>query len=540
MAIGSLLVGCDMVGPAALQQSRPDYNEVIRQTAKDQNFLNLVRVHCHESTLFMDVSEVDVALQFQGSVNGGFNFPQARSVTSGGVVYWPGHDYLLGGTLGYLETPTIRYLPLSGQSLFAQISAPISVDSIAAMIDSQWPISAVLEMAVTRLTPADKDYYEALDAIIYLASYNALEIVPVHADQASSGGDDALKIYFMVGALRNNNGVIDANVTQRAKELWHRLWEIYGPAQPLDIQEHDYCIELRTAPRSSRWDKKEVETVKVEYYLTTQPAGAAKKETTQWGPKEEETHAGLDPATTEPADDNAAYNVSEDDVSSTLQIPMHQSKYPPRLRPYQQMPTLRMRSALGILRELTQPDLAWDLVTFIQADSKESGAQSELESIHSMIEKFNADCKGGRVRDFYIFDSSHRTGRIKEPTYGDPAQYEKPWIWPPPDCPLDDLPPANAQANQSYLGIQDYCERNDYPERGDRYRHYMIVFYQDAINPPPANAFVSATCDGHCYYIDGDDTVSKRNFALVNHFLAIQAVPQSAPLTPTIGVGATH
>ena len=115
---------------------------------------------------------------------------------------------------------------------------------------------------------------------------------------------------------------------------------------------------------------------------------------------------------------------------------------------------------------------------------------------------------------------------------GIPSQYEKPWIWPPPDCPTDDLPPANAQPNQSYLGIQDYCERNDYPERGDRYRHYMIVFFQDVNDPPPANAFVCAKCDGNWYYIDGDDTVSKRNFALVNHFLAIQAVPQERAVNP--------
>jgi hypothetical protein len=532
MVIGSLLVGCDMVGPAALEQSRPDYNEVIRQTAKNQFFLNLVRVHCHEPPLFMDVSEVDVALQFQGSINGTVNFPQARAL-SGSSSYLPGHDYLLGGTLQYLETPTIRYLPLSGQALFAQISAPISVDSIAAMIDSQWPVSAVLELAVTRLTPVDKDYYEALDAMIFLNNYNALQIVPVHADPASGGGDDALKLYFMMGALRNNKGELDPTIAQRAKYVWHRLWEIYGPSQPANVQEHDYCIELRTAPRLPQAERREVETTKTEYYLTAEPAGAVKRETTQWGPGET-TPPEPDHAATEPAEENAAYNVGANDVSSAL----HQSKYPPKLRPYQQMPTLRMRSALGILRELTQPDLAWDLVTFIQADSKESGP--EVENVRSMIKKFNADCRGGIERDYYIFDSRSLTGRKNKPSKGDASRYEKPWANPPSEWPPDDFPPPQTPPNQAYLGVQDHYAENDYPERGDRYRHYMIVFYQDANKRPPRDAYVSAVCHGQCFYIDGDDVVSQRNFALVCHFLTIQAVPQSAPLTPTIGVGATH
>ena len=538
MAIGMLLAGCDWVGPAALQQSRPDYNEVIRQTAKNQNFLNLVRVHCHEPTLFMDVSEVDVALQIQGSVNGTVNIPQARAL-SGSNSYYPGHDYLLGGTLQYLETPTIRYLPLSGQALFAQISAPISVDSIGAMIDSQWPISAVLELAVTRLTPVDKDYYEALDAIIFLNNYNALQIVPAHADPASPGGNDALKLYFMIGALCNSGGALDPELTQRARDVWHRLWEIYGPSQPGNVEEQDYCIELRTAPRSLQVDRRVVETTKTKYYLATQPAEAVKEETTQWDPKEETTQPEPDHAKIGPADENVAYNVSVNDVSSTLQNPSRQSKYPPKLRPYQQMPTLRTRSALGILRELTQPDLAWDLVTFIQADSKESVAQAKVKNIRSMIKKFNADCNEGIERDFYIFDSRSLTGRKIRPSKLNSSRYEKPWMRPPPDWPSDDLPP-DAHPNQAYQCIQDYYAGKNYPERGDRYRHYIIVFYQDANKRPPRDAFVSAECHGQCFYIAGDDIVSQRNFALVCHFLTIQAVPQSAPLTPTIGVGATH
>jgi hypothetical protein len=237
-----------------------------------------------------------------------------------------------------------------------------------------------------------------------------------------------------------------------------------------------------------------------------------------------------------------------EDVSST--IALRPSNYPPYLRPYQLMPIIRIRSALGILRDLTQPDLDWDLVTFIRADNNTSEEQSAVDDVHRMIEKFNADFPRGHERDYYIFDSSKMTGHINKTWNVDPSQNEEPWKRSPPDWkwPVDDLPHSPAYATtqaesgpmQTYSGMQDYYEANNHPERGDRYRHYLIVFYQNANKPPPRNAFVCATCDGRCFYIDGDDIISQRNFALVCHFLAIQAIPQSAPLTPTIGVGATH
>jgi hypothetical protein len=484
----------------------------------------------------MDVSEVDVALQFQGSLDGSLNLPQARGAGSSYV----GHDYLVGGTLQYLQTPTIRYIPLAGQALVAQISQTISVDSLAAMIDSQWPVSAVFDFAVTRLTPVDKDYYEALDAIIYLSDHNALDIVPARADPGSSGANDTLKLYFLIGEIRKNDvyKAVDPNARKRAEALWQRLWDIYGPSQPVDIQKRDYCIELRTKPRLPQVDKNVLEASADND--ATQPAKPAIKNAAELGQKEGATLATTDSATVQPTDENKYYNIDADEVSSSLP----KSKYPPYLRPYQLMPTLRIHSALGILREITQPDLGWDLVAFIQTDHREQEDQIELERVHAMIEKFNKDFPKGRGRDYYVFDSSKLTGHtIPPPTQADSAQAEYPWQ-PMPSArtstqPADDLPPTST--TRLYTSIQDYYEENGYPECGNRWRHYMIVFYQDARRSLPSNAYVSAICDGKCFYIDGDDIISQRNFGLVCHFLTIQAVPQSPQLIPTIGVGgATH
>jgi hypothetical protein len=67
---------------------------------------------------------------------------------------------------------------------------------------------------------------------------------------------------------------------------------------------------------------------------------------------------------------------------------------------------------------------------------------------------------------------------------------------------------------------------------------------------PPSTAFVSTkmevfvVVDGQLakktryFYIDGADRISQRNFALINQFLTMQAIPsQTPPITPSISVG---
>ncbi len=64
----------------------------------------------------------------------------------------------------------------------------------------------------------------------------------------------------------------------------------------------------------------------------------------------------------------------------------------------------------------------------------------------------------------------------------------------------------------------------------------MLVAVSDT---PPENAFASVNHGGKWYYIFDDDEVSKRTLALIIQINTIQAIPtQSAPLTPTISVGA--
>ncbi|HXC55144.1 MAG TPA: hypothetical protein VNU97_07615 [Rhizomicrobium sp.] len=75
---------CQVVGPASIQHGRLNYNDVIARTSNEQVLANIVRVHEHEPTLFIDVTEVDAQVSFQSNVaaNGGLNGSRGTTGTA--------------------------------------------------------------------------------------------------------------------------------------------------------------------------------------------------------------------------------------------------------------------------------------------------------------------------------------------------------------------------------------------------------------------------------------------------------------------------
>jgi hypothetical protein len=167
----ALLVGCDFIGPRAIQYGRIDYNDVIQKTNKQQTFVNIIRVAHNEPTAFMDVSEVDSVVLAQASLTGSIGGVGA------GVRNTSGATGMVGGSLEYQEQPTIRYAPLLGQALVSQLSTPITAQSLSYLMNSGWPASAVLDFACDNFTPNGDDRNDALDKIQSMWESGALAIV---------------------------------------------------------------------------------------------------------------------------------------------------------------------------------------------------------------------------------------------------------------------------------------------------------------------------------------------------------------------------
>ncbi|MGA3305800.1 MAG: hypothetical protein ABSC26_07325, partial [Stellaceae bacterium] len=116
---------------------------------------NIVRVYNRQPTLFMDVTEVDASQSFQGSLSGGatsIGAEMGTRVSNSSAATYTGRLGNAAGTAQYTESPTIRYQPLLGQALVAQLVTPINVNSLAQLYDSGWSIASVLDFATDYIT----------------------------------------------------------------------------------------------------------------------------------------------------------------------------------------------------------------------------------------------------------------------------------------------------------------------------------------------------------------------------------------------------
>jgi len=153
------IVGCKSLspGPPSIVMERPDYNERVQQTSKEQVFENIVRVYNNDIPQFIDVTSIAAQMSVSSTVNGSASLPQmaagggSLAVTQGGtssgqvvntktLTFYPGHDFTIGGTLVLSEQPTITYQPLQGQALVQQLVNPLSIENIVSLNDWKYII----------------------------------------------------------------------------------------------------------------------------------------------------------------------------------------------------------------------------------------------------------------------------------------------------------------------------------------------------------------------------------------------------------------
>ncbi len=253
LSVSTILSGCSTVGVTSIDQGRTPYNEVIQDTSKQQTLLNIVRVSKGESPLFLDVGEVDQAHTVSGSITGGASSIGARPNPNTAAGTYSGILGALTGTATYQEAPTVRYIPLSGQALIAQVSTPINAEAIAGLLNNNWPLGSVMSLSIDRISRGYLDYDGVIDDLISLDNYGAIIVAatqsPGQQTQSTLKGlqitsappqtKDTLTIYFNEDRLAAGQVLCDlslpkvtpAQETAKAKavatKLWSRLQHIY-------------------------------------------------------------------------------------------------------------------------------------------------------------------------------------------------------------------------------------------------------------------------------------------------------------------------
>jgi hypothetical protein len=498
VAAGTLIVlgGCQMVGPVSIDQGRDRYNNIIQSTSKEQTFSNIIRVYKHEPTAFMDVTEVDATTAFSGNISSGVAGIGARAGTSGGTL--AGQVGSVAGGVTYSESPLIRYQPLLGQQLVAQLTTPVGPDALASLYESSWGVAPVLDLATSYLTLDHEEFYATLNTIVELDRKSALGLVAEKSDltkaqdatkkgpvkpttlgsvtlevtnkAGGNGADDALVIYFLPFHSHAPRG--DLLEKKRGLALWKTLLWLYRGTQPefkppncpsnmrdiVDLDEARKClptsIELRTMP--------------------------LKRE-----------------------------NVANGLMSGA--------------------PVMRTYSALGILKNATEQP--WPKIAIVSAEAYGNIRTYPWNYFHkdrSLSFYTLLPCDENQGDEEGSRDACQQAGKDKIPDpedittravvewlWGNKLAAETPYIYAPKTASLD-----------------EYVRGN---ERLGHLRRYILVIAGDN---PPANAYVAHFDHGQWYSIAGDDEISQKNFDLISLFVTMMAVPSATPpLSPTISVG---
>ncbi|MFN5746537.1 MAG: hypothetical protein ACK443_10685 [Methylococcaceae bacterium] len=143
-ALSALLVaGCHSFGPDELKGTHPLYNEAINSSINEQFVQNLVRLHYHDPTFFLDVTNVAATLKLE--LSGGLD--QSTVGLSGSA------DNILKFSAGgaYTTQPTISYSPLQGESFVKSLLNPIAIESILELTYSGWSERRVYGLCVERI-----------------------------------------------------------------------------------------------------------------------------------------------------------------------------------------------------------------------------------------------------------------------------------------------------------------------------------------------------------------------------------------------------
>ena len=492
----TLLNACQMVGPVSIDQGRDRYNHIIETTSKEQTFANILRVYRREPTLFMDVIEVDATTTLSGTANGAVTNIGAKAGTSGGTL--AGQTGGAGGGVIYSKSPVVRYQPLLGQALVAQLATPVSADALGSLFDSSWDVAPLLDLSTSFLTLDSDEFYAALNIIAELNSDRRLELIAEKSDLTKTKDSVAKGKLIQTQAASVTLEVTNKSSTGTGSN--DSLVIYYLPYHPHEKSSND--------PEKRREDKLWAELRVL--YAKTQPM------------RKKNSRCTSNNCTFVPVDPNRI---------ELRTMPVSSEKMPnPPLD--SGGPLMRTYSALGILKNAIERP--WPKIGFVTPGVYSNIRGYAWNDFHTRPD----------LSFYTLLRCDENEGDESEP--GEACQQSKPQ--PKPDKITDQgrritgeveawLRETADSPDVQYLYPKRFSE-NDFVKGNERLGHlrrYILIIVSDT---PPANAYVAYFDHGAWYSIDGEDEISQKNFDLISLLMTMMAVPSATPpLSPTINVG---
>jgi hypothetical protein len=161
--LASCLTGClhPRIGPQSLRRDRAAYSNSLSDSWKEETLLNIIKVRYVDPPIFVDV----------GSIVASYSLSQNASV-GGTIVPSGSSNAALNGSVGFSNSPTITYTPLTGNAYIKGLITPLPADVLFAAIQNGMPADWVLlssfmsinglrnqSVTLHGITPADPDFH---------------------------------------------------------------------------------------------------------------------------------------------------------------------------------------------------------------------------------------------------------------------------------------------------------------------------------------------------------------------------------------------
>ena len=147
LAAGLGLAGCTSLGPPSLDDTRLQYNEVIKRTTEQQLLLNIVRLRYTDTPSSLAVSAI--AAQFERSQSIGltpFFTAVGGDVSRGSFTTVLPQAQIMGA-----DRPTFSLTPLDDQEFTRKLFTPLPLDGVIYLAKTTWPISKVFRLYLENL-----------------------------------------------------------------------------------------------------------------------------------------------------------------------------------------------------------------------------------------------------------------------------------------------------------------------------------------------------------------------------------------------------
>jgi hypothetical protein len=149
------------IGPQSLPRDRAAYSVSLSDSWKEETLLNIVKERYLDPPIFVDVGNIVASYTLSQNASAG-----------GTIIPNGGSNATLGGSVGFSNSPTITYTPMTGNAYIKGLITPLSPEVLFIAIQNGLPADSVLlssfvsinglrnqSVNIHGVTPADPDFH---------------------------------------------------------------------------------------------------------------------------------------------------------------------------------------------------------------------------------------------------------------------------------------------------------------------------------------------------------------------------------------------